>query len=113
MRDKERDWPRGLAALDAKHLAKLESWDHPAVKAVRPTNNPPYGLARVRRAHLVSSSACVCLGQRPLPGETNESGACDFIRQLLAEYGRTGLIEAFLVDAGNASLEHANLIQSD
>jgi predicted transposase YbfD/YdcC len=103
--------PIGLAAVDGKQLAKLDSWDHPDVQAVRPTNNPPYALARVHRAHLVSSSACVCLGQRPIPGETNEMGAvCDFTRQLLAEYGRTGLIEAFMVDAGNASLEHADLI---
>jgi predicted transposase YbfD/YdcC len=103
--------PIGLAAIDGKHLAKLESWDHPDVQAVRPTHNPPYGLARVHRAHLVSSSACVCLGQRPIPGETNEIGAvCDFTRQLLSDYAHTDLIEAFMVDAGNASLEHADLI---
>ena len=103
--------PIGVAAIDGKQLAKVDSWDHPDVQAVRPSNNPPYGLARVHRAHLVSSSACVCLGQRPIPGDTNEVGAvCDFTRQLLGDYGRTDLIEAFMVDAGNASLEHATLI---
>jgi hypothetical protein len=103
--------PFGLAAIDGKHLAKLDRWDHPDVQAVRPDNNAPYGLVRVHRAHLVSSAACVCIGQRPIPGDTNEIGAvCNFTQQLIDDYGRTNLVEAFILDAGNASLQHASLI---
>lgn len=100
-----------LAAIDGKCLGKVDCWDDPNVQAVRPDNGAPYGLVRVHRAHLVSSEACVCIDQAPIPGNTNELGAvCAFTRQLIKTYKRTHLFEAIAVDAGNTSLEHASLI---
>lgn len=108
----ERDrLPIGVAAIDGKALAKLDSWGHPDVQEVHPDKGTPYGLTRVHRAHLVSSRACVCIGQRPIPGDTNEIGAvCDFTRALIRDYRRTDLFEVLAADAGNCSLEHATLI---
>ena len=103
--------PLGVAAIDGKCLGKVDSWDGPNVQAVRPEKGRPYGLVCVHRAHLVSSEACVCIDQAPIPGNTNELGAvCAFTRQLIKTYRRTHLFEAIAVDAGNTSLEHASLI---
>lgn len=103
--------PLRLVAIDGKCLGKVDSWDDPHVQAVRPDHGAPYGLARVHRAHLVSSRPCVCIDQAPIPGNTNELGAvCAFTDQLIRTYKRTQLLEAFVVDAGNTSLEHASLI---
>jgi hypothetical protein len=105
--------PLSVVAIDGKCLGKLDSWDDPNVQAVWPGGGQPYGLARVHRAHLVSSRACVCIDQAPIPGDTNELGAiCAFTRQLIKTYKRTDLFEAIAVDAGNASLKHASLIHS-
>ncbi len=103
--------PIGVAAVDGKGLGKLDSWDHRDVQPVRPNGKPPYGLARVHRAHLVSANATVCIDERPIAGDTNELGAvCQFTEQLIQTYKRTGLFEVIAADAGNTSLEHAELI---
>ena len=106
--------PIGLVAIDGKGLGKLDSWGHPEVQGVFPEGRPPYGLARVHRAHLVSSKATVCIDQRPLPGDTNELGAvCKFTAELLAAYRRADLFEAVIADAGNCSLGHASLLHDN
>lgn len=111
---KPRRLPLGLVAIDGKCLAKLDRWDHPDVQPVRPDGRAPYGLARVHGAHLVSSMATVCIDRRGIPGSTNEIGSvCDFTRELLTTYKRTGLFEAIIADAGNCSLEHASLIDDN
>jgi len=103
--------PFGVVAIDGKWLGKLDQWDHPDVQPVRPEDRSPYGLARVHRAHLVSSEATVCVDERPIPGRTNELGAvCAFTQELIAAYRRTELFEVFTADAGNCSLKHASLI---
>jgi predicted transposase YbfD/YdcC len=103
--------PFGVVAIDGKCLGKMDSWDHPDVQRVRPNEQPPYGLARVHRAHLVSSKATVCVDQRPIPGKTNENGAvCAFTKELVESYKRTDLFEVITADAGNSSLAHADLI---
>jgi predicted transposase YbfD/YdcC len=105
--------PFGVAAIDGKGLGKLDEWGHPDVQPVRPEGKPPYGLARVHRAHLVSSDATVCIDERPIPGRTNELGAvCSFTKELFAAYRRTDLFEVITADAGNTSLKHAALIHS-
>jgi len=105
--------PFGLAAIDGKGHGKLDEWDHVSVQPVRPSNGPPYGLARVHRAHLVSSRACICLDQRPIPGTTNEIGSvCSFTERLIQTYKKTSIFEVLATDAGNASLEHASLIHN-
>jgi predicted transposase YbfD/YdcC len=105
--------PFGVAALDGKGLGKLDDWDHPDVQPVRPEGKAPYGLARVHRAHLVSSDATVCIDERPIPGRTNELGAvCAFTQELITAYRHTELFEVITADAGNTSLKHASLIHS-
>jgi predicted transposase YbfD/YdcC len=100
-----------VAAIDGKGLGKLDSWAHPDVQKVWPTDQVPYGLARVHRTHLVSSKATVCIDQRPIPGDTNEIGAvCDTTRELLETYKRTNLFEVMTADTGNCSVAHATLI---
>jgi len=103
--------PFGVVAIDGKWLSKLDEWGHPDVQPVRPEGKPPYGLARVHRAHLVSSDATVCVDERPIPGRTNELGAvCVFTKELITAYRRTELFEVITADAGNCSLKHASLI---
>lgn len=100
-----------MAAIDGKGLGKLDSWVHPDIQKVSPTDQAPYGLARVHRTHLVSSKATVCIDQRPIPGDTNEIGAvCDTTRELLETYKRTNPFEVITADAGNCSLAQATLI---
>jgi len=103
--------PFGVAAIDGKGLGKMDDWDHPDVQPVRPDGKPPYGLARVHRAHLVSADATVCIDERAIPGRTNELGAvCSFTEALIVAYRRTDLFEVITADAGNTSLKHASLI---
>jgi hypothetical protein len=103
--------PFGVVAIDGKGLGKLDDWGHPDIQPIRPEGKRPYGLARVHRAHLVSSSATVCLDERPIPGRTNELGAaCAFTEELIGAYRRTELFEVISADAGNTSLKHASLI---
>jgi len=103
--------PFGVVAIDGKGLGKLDQWGHPDVQPIRPDGRPPYGLARVHRAHLVSSDATVCLDERPIPGRTNELGAvCSFTEELIGAYRHTELFEVITADAGNTSLKHASLI---
>ena len=103
--------PIGVAAIDGKGLGKLDSWDHPDIQKVSPVGQMPYGLARVHRTHLVSAKGTVCIDQRPIPGDTNEIGAvCEYTRELIEIYKRTGLFEVITADAGNSSLAHGTLI---
>jgi hypothetical protein len=77
--------PFGVVAIDGKSLGKLPCWDHPEVQRHRPDDGrADYGLARVHRAHLVSSDATVCVDQRPIPGSSNEVGEVKtFARKLV------------------------------
>lgn len=105
--------PFGVVAIDGKCLGKLDSWSHQDIQKVTPQKRPPYGLARVHRAHLVSSDATVCIDQRPIAGDTNEWGAVPrFTTELLDTYCRSELFEVITADAGNSSLAHAALIHS-
>lgn len=96
--------PFGVVAIDGKGVGKLDSWDHPDVQKVAPKGAPPYGLARTHRAHLVSSTATVCIDVRPIPGDTNEVGAVrEFLQELVETYAKTSLFELVTADAGNCS----------
>ena len=104
----------GLVGLDGKCLGKLDDYGHPDIQKVCPKKGAPYGLARVHVAYLISSEAAVCLDLCPIPGDTNEVRAVlDFTRTLLESYKHTSLFEAIINDAGNASLEHANIINNE
>lgn len=96
--------PISLLAIDGKGLAKLDEWGHPNVQKVEPSQGIPYGLARAHRAVLVSSRAAVCIDTRPIPGDTNEIGALPaLLEELHKVYGRTGLFDTVIADAGNTS----------
>jgi len=72
-----------------------------------------YGLIRVHRTTLVSAEPAVCLDQRALPGDSNESGSIlPTVRELLRTYGRTGLVQMLTTDAGNTTLEMATELDS-
>ena len=104
-------FPFGVVAIDGKGLGKLDRWDHPDIMRIQHQGQPPYGLARAHRAHLVSAKATLCVDQRPIPGDSNEMGnICQTTQALIETYGRTDLFEVITVDAGNASVAHADLI---
>ena len=68
-----------------------------------------YGLIRCHRSTLISAAAAVCLDQRPLAGNTNESGSIvETLKDLLTAYGATNLIEMVTTDAGNTTLAMAD-----
>ena len=103
--------PFGVVAVDGKGLGTLPSWDHLDVQRQRPEDGRDYGLARVHRAHLVSSDATVCVDQRPIPGSSNEVGeVVAFATQMVQAYGRTDLFEVITADAGNTCLALADYI---
>jgi predicted transposase YbfD/YdcC len=103
--------PFGVVAVDGKGLGSVPSWEHPDIQETHSKTEGRYGLARVHRATLVSSRACVTIDQCPIPGETNEIGALPaFLADLFAAYGRTNLFEVVLGDAGNCSMRVARQI---
>lgn len=103
--------PFGVIAIDGKGLGRVPTWSHPDIQETHSHTDGPYGLARVHRATLVSSKACVTVDQRPIPGDTNEIGALpDFLRELFATYARMDLFEAIVADAGNCSMGVARQI---
>lgn len=106
--------PFGVVAVDGKALGKLSSWDHPDVQRQRPEDGRDYGLARVHRAHLVSSEATVCVDQRPIPGSSNEVGeVVTFAKELVATYRRTNLFEVLTADAGNTCLALGDYLDAE
>jgi len=97
-------FPMGIVAIDGKNLAKTDSWEHRNIQKCHQQKHDPYGLARAHRSFLVSSQACVCIDQKPIPGKTNELGTILMtVQDLHQVYGRSGLIGAFIADAGNSS----------
>jgi hypothetical protein len=69
---------------------------------------------KVLRAMLVSSRCKLLLGQRPIHARSAEmSTFAGFFRQLLADYGRAGLLDVISVDAGMVSRANAELIHGE
>lgn len=103
--------PFGVTAIDGKGLGRVPTWGHPDIQETHSSTDGPFGLARVHRATLVSSKACVTIDQRPIPGDTNEIGALpDFLEELFATYRRMDLFEVIVADAGNCSMGVARQI---
>ena len=118
--------PVGTIAIDGKNVATLRWHDlcrvlqleqseatfaqvkallaerHPEAQLCQPEHGEPYALMRVHTVTLISSSAAVCVHQRPIPGHTNENGAMpDLLKELKDAYGRTLLFELLTTDAGS------------
>lgn len=68
---------------------------------------PERYLYRVLNATLISSSAAVCIHQKPIPAWTNEMGYFEeFFDELRSAYARAELFEVVTSDAGVLSREH-------
>jgi len=103
--------PWGTVAIDGKNVATLRWHDlcrvleldpndtssaqvktllterYPEAQLCVPEHGLPYALMRVHNVTLISSSAAVCVHQRPIPGHTNETGAMpDLLDELKAAY---------------------------
>lgn len=101
----------GVVAIDGKAIGTLSQFAHPDIQRAEHEGRVPYGLARVQRAHLISSAANICIDQRPIPGDTNEIGAMgDVLRELIGHYGHTSLFELIMADAGSSSAAVARQI---
>jgi predicted transposase YbfD/YdcC len=69
---------------------------------------------RVLRAQLVSSRCKVFIGQRPIGAKSSETSTfASFFRQLLADYGRTDMLDVISVDAGMNSKANADVIHGE
>lgn len=100
--------PQQAAPLEVKALLAR---NYPEVQFCIPRQGLPYALARVHTVTLISSSAAVCLHQRPTLGHTNEVGSMpELLPEIDQAYGRTNLITMITTDAGNTSLKVAGLI---
>jgi len=124
--------PFGAAAIDGKHVATLRWHDlcrvlkldaaqasvatvtarfakaFPNAQVCVPEKGTPYALLRVHTVTLISSTASVCVHQRPIAGSTNEIGSMPaLLQELKAAYGRTRLFQLVTTDAGNTSCEVA------
>lgn len=68
---------------------------------------PERYVYKVLNATLISSSAAVCVHQKPIPAWTNEMGYFEeFFDELRAAYARTDLFDVVTSDAGVLSREH-------
>ncbi len=119
---------RGTVAIDGKNVAtlhwpdmlrllKLEASEttveqatalfakrYPQAQVCTRENGEPYALLRMHTATLVSGDAAVCVHQRPIAGDTNESGSMPaLLDELKAAYGRTKLFSLVTTDAGNTA----------
>lgn len=89
-----------LVAIDGKVLAKDRERGHPEAQAQGASGGGLYLLRALRAVH-TSSAVKPILGQRIIPAGTNESATLvAFVEDLSREYGRTGLLECFTLDAG-------------
>jgi predicted transposase YbfD/YdcC len=103
--------PIALASLDGKNVSTLDFEANEFCQKQPETTGRPHWNLHALRAVLVSSSARPCIGQRFIVGKTNEMGTTtQFVRELLEDYGRSDLFEAFLGDAGFTSRKNAAFI---
>lgn len=88
-----------LIAIDGKALATDPVRTHPEAQAQGAGGSGPYVLRALRSMH-TSSAVQLILGQRIIPAATNETATFrPFVEELIADYGRTDLLECFTVDA--------------
>jgi hypothetical protein len=130
--------PVGTVAVDGKNTATLQWRDLCRAVGLRPSRAPlvtvqtrlakrfphvqfcvpeygqPYGLIRSHTVTLISSGAAVCIHLRPVEGDTNEMGAFPaLLEELRTAYKRTRIFQMVTTDAGNTSLNAANLIKAN
>ena len=106
--------PIRALAVDGKNVATLDYEANPDCQKQSPEGKDAYWLYRVLNATLISSSAALCIDQKPIPADTNDMGAfADFYADLQGTYGRANLFELLSTDAGFTSEENARLVNDD
>ena len=74
---------------------------------------PERYVYKVLNATLISSSAAVCVHQKPIPAWTNEMGYFEaFFDELRSAYGRAELFDVVTSDAGVLSREHCRKLDA-
>lgn len=104
------DFPVRITAIDGKCVSVSKNWIG-EFSQLSDCNGAPQYLNRVLRAVTVSNELKLTIGQREIHASTSEMGEFkNFLSELVADYGKTGLLEVISVDAGMNSLENANFI---
>jgi len=104
------EFPLRITAIDGKCASvSTESVGEFSQKSDNGTKE--YYVNRVLRAFHVSNATKLFIGQREIHGKLSETTELrPFIDTLMADYGKTELLEVFSMDAGMTSKENANYI---
>lgn len=104
---------RQLRELYRSRWPEVQIRDHEANDDTEPDEGLD-GLIRVHRATLISSEAATVIDQRSIPGHTNESGEIvATLRSVCRTYGRTNMVQRVTMDAGHATRQAADVMQSN
>lgn len=100
--------PVGVVAIDGKaRVVRDEAHTPFYCQQQNAEGDPARYVYRVLNATLISSSAAVCVHQKPIPAYTNEMGyAPEFVEELCQTYSRMSLFDVVTSDAGVLSREH-------
>lgn len=102
------DFPVRITAIDGKCVSVSKNWIG-EFSQLSNCNGAPQYLNRVLRAVTVSNELKLTIGQRTIHASTSEMGEFkNFLKGLVADYSKTGLLEVISVDAGMNSLDNAN-----
>jgi hypothetical protein len=104
--------PVGCVAVDGKAIRSVHRHAvNPDCQEVHPKDGAAYYKYLVFRAVLMATRAKLCIGQRTVPGTTNEMGCfAEFFGWLVERYGRSGLFEVMFADSGSTSLDNATRV---
>lgn len=103
-------FPVRITAIDGKSVSvsqhKVGDWSDP----IGGGGEGSYRHMALRALH-VSNDTKLFLGQREIPPKRAETTEFrPFLEQLLADYGKTGLLEVISIDAGMVSRENADYV---
>ena len=86
-----------------KVVSKVKA-KYPQLQVCQNEDNEPYAVLKVHDVTLVSSRASVPIYVRPIQGDTNEIGSMPaLLEEVYKYYGKRGLIDVIVADAGNCS----------
>lgn len=106
------EFPIRLTAIDGKSISVADRCIDEDWSWRNRRNGRELYIHIMLRAFHVSNQEKLLLGQREVPGKTNESPVFrDFIDDLAQDYGRTNLLEVFSVDAGMTSIHNAQYLR--
>lgn len=103
--------PIGVVSIDGKEVGRTEARFHPMCQEQTGADGRPQFSFRVLNASLISAAAPVCIDQMPIASKTNEMGTFkEFLDGMLRFYGRSGLFELVVTDAGMTSEQNARFV---